>query len=464
MSLFQKGLLAFAVVIFIAVATVALLVGRRAETEFRSYAALYSNRAQMLAGVLEAYYQERGSWDGLQASLADLGIGPGRARRGSGGQGVGSGAWDYRVADGEGLVVASSAGRPEGRLTSAERQRALALEVDGFAVGYLLPDAEAMHSLMLDAPSEQFLERMWQALLAGGLVAFVAALVLAGLLTRGILAPVRALTDAAGAVAVGNLDVTAPVSGSDEIARLAQTFNQMASSLKTAEEARRAQTADIAHELRNPLAVLQGTLEALGDGVYEPTAENVGPALDQVRTLNRLVEDLRTLALADAGELRLQLQPLGLGRLLERAIEAHREGAAERGLALEADLPQEVPSIQGDYDRLTQVLGNVLSNALRYVPAGGAVRITAAADDGGVAVRIADNGPGVRAEDLPRVFDRFWRGDPSRSRGTGGSGLGLAIARRVVEAHGGRIWAEETPGGGLTIAVWLPGGEEEAAA
>ena len=284
----------------------------------------------------------------------------------------------------------------------------------------------------------------------------LAALLLAGVLTRSIVAPVRHLTDAAQAVAAGELDVRAPVRGKDEIARLGQTFNAMAASLKRAEDARRAQTADIAHELRNPLAVLQGTLEALADGIYEPTPENTQPALDQVRTLNRLVGDLRTLALADAGQLHLERQPLDVNVLLARAMEAYRESLAEKDIILQDATGSALPQVSADYDRLTQVVGNVLSNAARYVPAGGVVRITSQSTGDGVEVRIADNGPGVPEDDLPKLFERFWRGDPSRSRETGGSGLGLAIARHVIEAHGGRIRAEATPGGGLTIGFWLP--------
>jgi signal transduction histidine kinase len=460
MNLYQKGLLAFAVVILIAVLTVALLVGQRAESDFRSYSALYSNRAQTLAQTFSAYYAEHGSWNGLQEQMETLVTIPGRrgGRGGAPGGNAMSGGmvmWDFRVGDADGRVIADSAASPAGKLTTAEQQQALPIRDGEEIVGYLLPSRETLGMTQLDEPAQRYLDQLRGALLLGGLVAFGAALLLAGVLTRGIVAPVRRLTQAAQAVTAGNLDARAPVQGHDEIANLAQTFNVMSASLQRAEDARRAQTADIAHELRNPLAVLQGTLEALADGVYDPTPDNIEPALDQVRTLNRLVGDLRILALADAGQLHLERQPLDVNRLLERAVDAHRDPLAEKGITLEYTSAH-VPDIHADYDRLNQVVGNILSNAARYVPAGGSVRITAQATQGGVQVAIADNGPGVPEADLSRLFERFWRGDPSRSRATGGAGLGLAIARHIIVAHGGRIWATSTPGGGLTVAFWLP--------
>ncbi len=458
MSLYQKGLLAFALVILIAVATVLLLVSRQTETGFRQYALLYSGRAQAIGTRLLMYYQAQGSWEGVQGALPRIAPAAGMP------QGMGRGRmpgslefWDFRVADASGKVVAHLEGVPRGTFTRAELTRALPLSVDDGIVGYLLPDVASARGFILDAPEEQFLQQVRVALWTGAGAAFLAALLVGGVLMRGIVAPVQQLTQAAEQIAQGDLEVRAAVRANDEIGQLGRAFNAMAESLARAQTIRRAQTADIAHELRNPLAVLRGTLEAMADGIYAPTPENLDPALAQVQTLTRLVEDLRVLALADAGELHLALQPLAPDALLTRVAEAHRLALEAQGLTLACLLPDALPDISGDSDRLAQVVGNLLANAAHHVPAGGRVEITAAAQDGGLVARVIDDGPGVPEEDLPHLFERFWRGDPSRSRDTGGAGLGLAIARRIIEAHGGRMWAESTPGGGLTVAFWLPG-------
>lgn len=464
MRLYQKGLLAFVLVILIAVGTIALLVGQRTEREFRAYTALYSGRAQNLAASLVTYYAEHGSWEGVQETLTSSSSGPGM--HGGPGGGMAPGglgrqggmAWDFRVADREGRVVAHLEGTPEGTFTQDEIASALPLQGADEIVGYLLPDQQQVGRMELGGAEQTFLLQVRAALGWGAAGAFIAALLVGGLLMRGIVKPVQRLTQTAQEIAGGNLQARASVAGRDEIAQLGQAFNEMAQSLDDAEAARRAQTADIAHELRNPLSVLQGTLEALVDGVYEPTPENLLPMADQVRTLNRLVEDLRLLALFDAGELHLDVQALDLAIFLRRVAEAHRLSLEEKGLTFDVDVPEALPAVSGDADRLAQVVGNILGNAVRYVPAGGTVKLTAEVQEGGVVVRIADDGPGVPPEALPYLFERFWRGDPSRSRATGGSGLGLAIARRIVEAHGGRIRAELTPGGGLTFIFWLPVG------
>jgi signal transduction histidine kinase len=328
----------------------------------------------------------------------------------------------------------------------------LTLQDDGKLIGYLVLNGETP----LEKPAENFLKEMRFALWFGITIAFAAALLAAGLLTRGITSPIRNLTQAAEAISAGRLDSRATTTGRGEITQLATSFNTMAHTLQQAQKNREVQTADIAHELRNPLAILQGTLEALADGVYEPTPENIEPALDQVRTLNRLVEDLRILALADAGELQLDRQSFILGEFLQRAADAHRERFVAQSINLVVNESAATVRVDADYDRLTQVINNILGNALRYIPTGGMVRITSKLVSEGVIVSVIDNGPGVQSADLPHLFDRFWRGEPSRSRETGGSGLGLTIAHRIIQAHQGRIWAEQTQGGGLTIHFLLP--------
>jgi two-component system sensor histidine kinase BaeS len=455
-SLFWKGMLAFLTVILVAVGTVALLVGRTTETEFRRYALEHGGTWNRQALELATYYADHGSWDGVQEvlqALPDLGGSRGRGR-GSGATGRAS--LEFRLADLERQIVGDTRGVPNGTVSQAELDRGIPIEANGQVVGYLLPSTQTLVALPLDAPQAEFLARIRTTLWIAALTALAAALVVGGLLFRSIVAPLRRLTTASQSIAAGDLSAHAPVQGRDEVAQLADAFNRMTESLARAEKARRNQTADIAHELRTPLTVLQGSLEAMLDGVYPADREELMAASAQVRTLARLVEDLRLLALADAGQLRLHTAPLGLAAFLEEIVEAHRLPAQEQGVDLALETLPILPSVLADRDRLAQVMGNLLGNALRYVPRGGhiAVRVTEQGQE--VVVAIADDGPGVPAEDLPHLFERFWRGDPGRRQATGGSGLGLAIARHIVEAHGGRIWADLTPGSGLTVAFTLP--------
>jgi len=456
MNLLQKWLLAFGALILIAVSAVALIAGYSSETALRRYATLYSGRTSTMAQVLIAYYEERGSWTGLQQVLPEL-VFPIRGRgRGNMGTPMEQ-ALSYRVANAERMIIASTSGQPDGRLSQADTAAAMPLTLGEKTIGYLVLDEHPGMIQALDEPAAAYLTRLRWALVLGGGAAAIAAFVIAVLLTRSIVSPVRSLTRSAEVIAQGKFDSRVDVHGQDEIARLAASFNQMASSLEQAETARRAQTADIAHELRNPLAVLQSSLEALADQVYDPTPENIEPALDQVRTLNRLVEDLRTLALADAGQLQLDLQPLDLHKAVMRAMEAHRDALHEKAIQVAEPLVETpLPLVQADYARLTQVLNNILGNAVRHLPDGCAVQISLRAQDNGVTACFADNGPGLPEEDLTRLFDRFWRRETSRNRAAGGSGLGLAIAQQIIQAHRGHIWPNLTPGGGLTICFWLP--------
>jgi signal transduction histidine kinase len=282
---------------------------------------------------------------------------------------------------------------------------------------------------------------------------------------RRLIDPLSETMKAAGALAEGDLSARVPVQGSPEFRGLALSFNRMAQALETADRQRRELLADVAHELRTPLTVIQGNLEGLRDGVYLATPEQIDLILDETQKLSRLVEDLRLLTLADAGQLPLDLQDLEVHQLLADVRDAFVPRAAEAGVTLQVEAPQEtLAPLHADPQRLGQVFANLMTNALRHTPPGGRVTLGAApvgGGDGAEAVRmwVADTGEGVLAEDLPRIFDRFWRGDRARARVEGvGSGLGLAIARSLVQLHGGRIWAESegVPGKGTTVSFVLP--------
>lgn len=455
-SLFTRGMLAFLVVILVAVGSVALLTGRVTETAFRRYALTRSGMWEELTERLGSYYRERGSWEGIQDALVTLHAQGSRVRNREVGVPVAPPVVDFRIADVDGQVVADTRGVARGTLSHSNLEDGVSIEADENVVGYLLPALGGRPAWPLDAAQSAFVSRVRRTIWVGAAAALTVALILGGLLFRSITAPLRELTAASEAIARGNLSARADIGGRDEVAQLADAFNSMASSLHRMEEARRNQTADIAHELRTPLTVLQGTLEAMLDGIYPTNCENLAAALGQTHTLGRLIEDLRLLALADAGRLHLKRNCLDLSTLLEEIVEAYQPQAQERGIALEARIPADFPNVCVDRDRLTQVVGNLLSNSLHYVPRGGRVRVAIETLNGQVQVSVIDNGLGVSPRDLPHVFDRFWRADAARRRTTGGSGLGLSIVRHIVEAHGGRVWAEETPDGGLTVAFALP--------
>ena len=309
------------------------------------------------------------------------------------------------------------------------------------------------------APDEQrYLDRINQALLWAGLAAGAIAIVLGILLARTLTRPVRELTTAARAMAKGDFKQTVPVRSKDELGELATAFNQMSVDLDQANQARRQMTADVAHDLRTPLTVLSGYLESMQDGVLEPTPARLALLNNEVQHLNRLVDDLRTLSLADAGELSLHRQPVSPTTLLARVASSFEHPAAQKGVALKTEIAPDLPEINVDTERMVQVLSNLVSNALKHTPEGGEIRMAASAEPEAVMIRVEDTGSGITPEALPFVFKRFYRGDTSRQREDGDSGLGLAIARSIVEAHGGKIMVESELGVGTNFTITLPEG------
>lgn len=296
-------------------------------------------------------------------------------------------------------------------------------------------------------------------LAAAGLVA---ALAIAGslLVSRRVLRPVRALTSASRRLGAGDLSERVPAAGRDELAGLARSFNRMADSLQRGEERQRRLIADVAHELRTPLANLRGYLEALKDGVVAPDPELFASLHEEAVLQQRIVDDLQDLALAEAGTLIYHRSRVELGELLETCRAAHQAVAEAARVRLTVASTGTVP-VHADPDRLRQVLGNLVGNALRATPAGGSVTLTAARNGASAEVTVADTGTGIEPAHLPHVFDRFWRADPARGRSTGGSGLGLAIARQIVTDHGGTIEVRSELGAGTRFTVRLPVDEGE---
>ncbi len=309
----------------------------------------------------------------------------------------------------------------------------------------------------LDEPSwARFADFTNRSLLWAVAVAGVGGLLLVSLTSRRALRSVRALTFAARRMGAGDLTQRVEAGGRDEIGELSRTFNGMADALERAERQRRHLVADVAHELRTPLSNVQGYVEALRDGVLEPDAQTLATIHQQVLYLSELVEDLRLLADTEAGDFSLHRERGLLADALRECVEGVRARAEAKGVALASRLPANAPEMSFDRTRLAQVVGNLLDNAIRHTPPGGSVSVEMDVGADTATVSIRDTGEGIPEEQLPFVFDRFYRVDPSRSRITGGAGLGLTIARQLVEAHGGTIRAESTPGQGAVFVIDLP--------
>jgi signal transduction histidine kinase len=396
--------------------------------------------------ILSQHYQVNNSWDGVGQVIER-------------GRFMAPGPYSRRnmlvLVDQDGKVVVGDNGyESEAYPPPPGVQGSIPIEVDGRVVGWLKIDPKVRTALP-GSPEADFVERVTQAVSYSALGATVLALLLGVLLARTLTRPIRELTEATQAVAQGQFGHQVTVRTKDELGALASSFNRMSADLARASDQRRQMTADIAHELRTPLSVLLGYTEALQDGKLAGSVETFEVMHGEARQLSHLVDDLRTLALADAGELPLTLQPVDPQALLDRTAAAYRAQAQEKGIELRADEGRDLPTIEGDPERLIQVLGNLVTNALRHTPSGGLVILSAEARPASVCLRVQDTGTGIAPEDLPHIFQRFYRGDESRQQ-SGESGLGLAIARSIIEMHGGEITAESAPGAGATFTIVLP--------
>ncbi|NOX62768.1 MAG: HAMP domain-containing protein [Chloroflexi bacterium] len=293
-------------------------------------------------------------------------------------------------------------------------------------------------------------------LIAAG-VALLAAVVVSMFTARRIVLPIHHMMEASREIAAGNFDRRVEVSGQDELGELARSFNQMAAKLEQTEQRRMELIGDVAHELRTPLSNIKSVMEGLVDGVLPAEPETFLSVEREVMRLQRLVQDLQELSRAEAGQLALDRRRLRPAELVEAALARLRWQFEDKGVALVVEVSEDLPAVLADPARVTQVLLNLLGNALQYTPPGGEVRVSARPRDGFVEFEVRDTGIGVSAEHLPYLFERFYRVDKSRSRASGGSGIGLTISRHIVEAHGGRIWARSAgKGRGSAFGFTLP--------
>ncbi|MEO8357003.1 MAG: ATP-binding protein [Chloroflexota bacterium] len=398
---------------------------------------------------LKEYYDANGTWAGAERILFQTNnhqqpnVGPAGRNR----------AVPFALTDKSGIVlVANGRYRPGDRVPQTDLKKGVEITEDGTVIGVLVP----MQGPFEGKPREvEFIERTNLILLYGALIGAVISLVLGVFLSRTLTHPIRELTRATHAVSEGDLTQQVPVRSSDELGELAQAFNKMSAELSRSVNVRRQMTADIAHELRTPLSLILGHAEAVHDGVLPPTHENFEIIREEATRLGNMVNDLRILSLADAGELPIQLQSIEPQRLVQEVASLYQFQAQRKNITFELDIDSQLPDIEVDPGRITQVLTNILDNALRHSPEAGRVILAAKLVGNRVELSVQDGGPGLSGNDLDRIFERFYRTDSSRQR-EGGSGLGLAIAKSIVQAHGGQVSAESEVGAGLKIKVSLP--------
>jgi signal transduction histidine kinase len=449
---------AFVVVAMIGIGLASLLANLAIDNEFRSFVGQTEATLQNsdLVTKLTNYYEEQHSWINVGSILT-----PTQPHGGPDAQA--SGPPPDRFGPPLSLIVADSTGtivfdsgrrRVNDALSQGERAAATALQQQDQTVGYLVFTPGPVMTLR---PTEQFfIDQVRQNLLLAALIASAIGAALGLLLSRTLTRPLDRLASAARAIAAKDLTQRVEPAGTIEVANVAHAFNDMAASLQKSEELRRNLVADVAHELRTPLSVMQGTLTAQLDGVFPLDLSETAKLYDETRLLSRLVDDLRELAQVEAGQLPLNLGAIDLKRVIASTVGAFEGVASEKQIALHAEAADRLPLVQADSERVAQVLRVLISNALRHTPAHGTITIAAIFMTDQVEVSVRDTGDGIAAAERPYVFERFWRGDKSRARESGGSGLGLAIAKQLIEAQGGSIGVESTIGQGSRFWFKLP--------
>lgn len=451
-SISTKLILAF---LSIGIISIAILFTTARSSTRPAFISFLSDQAEKdLIGQLAIYHLKNGSWAGVERIFLfredpkQPAFGPIPDRKK---------IVPFTLADEAGRVIISNERYKVGdRVPESDLTLGVPIKEDGKIIGILLPMRVPFEG---QPPEVEFIESTNRTLLYGALMAAIIVLLLGIFLSRTLTRPIRELTQATHAVSEGDLSQQVPIRSNDELGELAKAFNKMSTELSRSVNIRKQMTADIAHELRTPLSLILGHAEAVHDGVLPPSRENFEIIREEAARLEHLVNDLRILSLADAGELAISLQTVESERLLREVASLYQYQTQRKNIALDLDIASPLSDIEVDPGRMTQVLTNILDNALRHTPEGGRIVLSAKEANDQVELAIQDSGPGLKAEDIDRIFDRFYRTDSSRQRDgafPGGSGLGLAIARSIVQAHGGQLLAESEAGKGLKVIVRLP--------
>ena len=450
-SISTKLILAFLSIGIISLTVIFITARWNTRAEFIKF--LSDQNQSNIVSELSTYYTQNGSWDGADTIFIE-GAPPQQPGYGSGGP---NRRIPFTLTDENGNVIMSNEKYKTGdKVSNTDLELGIPITENGKVIGVLVP----MRAPFQGNPREvEFIERINLTLLYGALIGAVIALLLGIFLSRTLTRPIRELTRATHAVSEGDLSQQVTVHSNDELGELAKAFNKMSTELVRSVNTRKQMTADIAHELRTPLSLILGHAEAVHDGVLQPTRENFEIIREEATRLEHLVNDLRTLSLADAGELTINPQIIEPERLIREVASLYQYETQKKNISLEVDIASALPTIEVDPGRMTQVLTNILDNATRHTPEGGHIILGAVQVGDQIQLSIQDSGPGLKADDLERIFERFYRADASRQRDgevPGGSGLGLAIAKSIVQAHNGQLSAESEAGAGLKIKILLP--------
>jgi signal transduction histidine kinase len=444
-SLRLKILISMIAITVLGIVITAMIASRSISGGFRAYSQLrFGRRGAPFVQILAGQYLQNDNWNDVQPLIQSLGQ-----------------AMNERVllVNSNGQVVGDSDSTMVGKnmADNTPMANSFPIVVNRSIIGRLIIDPFSVSS----AQDTQFLASINHSVFLGTLVVVIIAVIVTIILSRTIIHPVEQLTSAAIQLEKGNLDTRVNVRSSDEVGKLAQAFNNMAETLSKLEELRRNMVSDIAHELRTPLSNIRGYLEAVKDGLVHPDKSLIENLYEETMILNRLVNDLQDLAQADAGYLRLEQQIQAVKPLIEAAVELSRPAMDAHKIELSLEIEPSLPPVYVDEQRITQVLRNLLNNAINYTPDHGKITISAIARENVVQFAVTDTGPGIAPDQLPLIFERFYRADPSRARSTGGSGLGLAIVKKLIDLHGGQVWAESQPGLGAKFFFTLPAAAQE---